>query len=62
MQVENTAQSKSITASSVASKTVQLIAAFMLGATVVYAAGFINTPAAHNAAHDTRHSQGFPCH
>ena len=40
----------------------QLLGAFILGAAIVYAAGFVNTSAAHNAAHDMRHSQGFPCH
>ena len=43
-------------------KPVQLISAFLLGAAIIYAAGFVNTSAVHNAAHDTRHSQGFPCH
>ena len=43
-------------------KPLQLIAAFVLGGVIVYAAGFLNTAAVHNAAHDTRHSQGFPCH
>ena len=40
----------------------QLVAALVLGAVVLYGAGFLNTAAAHNAAHDARHSQGFPCH
>lgn len=40
----------------------QLMAAFMLGALIIYGAGFLGMPAAHNAAHDMRHSQGFPCH
>jgi len=40
----------------------QLLCAFLLGAVVIYGAGFADTPALHNAAHDTRHSQGFPCH
>jgi cobalt transporter subunit CbtB len=44
------------------SKPLQLIGAFLLGAMIVYAAGFVNTSAVHNAAHDMRHSQGFPCH
>lgn len=43
-------------------KPLQLIGAFLLGAMIVYAAGFVNTSAVHNAAHDMRHSQGFPCH
>lgn len=40
----------------------QLLGAFILGAAIVYAAGFVNTSSVHNAAHDMRHSQGFPCH
>jgi cobalt transporter subunit CbtB len=43
-------------------KPLQLVAAFALGGAIVYGAGFVNTAAVHNAAHDTRHSQGFPCH
>ena len=41
---------------------VQLAAALFLGAVIIYGAGFANMAAAHNAAHDARHSQGFPCH
>lgn len=44
------------------SKGLQLAAAFLLGAVIVYGAGFVQTSAVHNAAHDMRHSQGFPCH
>jgi len=44
------------------SKTLQLMAAFVLGGVIVYGAGFFDTAAVHNAAHDMRHSQGFPCH
>jgi cobalt transporter subunit CbtB len=33
-----------------------------LGAFIVYAAGFSHMGFAHNAAHDTRHAIGFPCH
>ncbi|MEN8711341.1 MAG: CbtB domain-containing protein [Arenicellales bacterium] len=46
----------------VITKPLQLISAFLLGAVILYAAGFVNTSAVHNAAHDMRHSQGFPCH
>ncbi len=46
----------------VITKPLQLLGAFLLGAVIMYAAGFLNTAVAHNAAHDTRHSQGFPCH
>jgi cobalt transporter subunit CbtB len=30
--------------------------------TILYFVGFSNFPKAHNAAHDTRHASGFPCH
>lgn len=36
--------------------------AAILGCTVVFAMGFTETPAVHNAAHDGRHAAGFPCH
>jgi len=44
------------------SKPLQLVGAVLLGTIILYGAGFVNTAAVHNAAHDTRHSQGFPCH
>ena len=34
----------------------------LLGATLLFAAGFANAAVMHDAAHDTRHSIGFPCH
>ena len=40
----------------------QIVAAVVLGSVILYAAGFMNMAVAHNAAHDIRHSQGFPCH
>lgn len=36
--------------------------ATLLGAFVIWAVGFSQIDIAHNAAHDTRHSTGFPCH
>ena len=64
MQNTNTqvATPRASTRSTTIAKTLQLTAAFALGGVIVYAAGFVNTAAVHNAAHDTRHSQGFPCH
>ena len=49
-------------ASTTLSKTAQLFAAFILGVVFIYGAGFVQTSAVHNAAHDARHSLGFPCH
>jgi cobalt transporter subunit CbtB len=36
--------------------------AVLLGVVILHGVGFASTPLLHNAAHDTRHSQGFPCH
>jgi len=60
-----TSTATSITRSSISTtftKPLQLVGAFLLGAVILYAAGFVNTATVHNAAHDMRHSQGFPCH
>ena len=51
------------TISATRSKT--LIAASMaafLGVFMIWGVGFSHIAAAHNAAHDVRHSNGFPCH
>ena len=37
-------------------------AVFLAGAMFTFLTGFVQTSAAHNAAHDTRHSLAFPCH
>ena len=53
------------TASSTTTLTQRLTAvlcASILGACLVYFAGFSHIEAVHNAAHDTRHSAAFPCH
>jgi cobalt transporter subunit CbtB len=34
----------------------------LLGAFLVWGAGFANAQAIHDAAHDGRHSFAFPCH
>ena len=36
--------------------------AALLGALVIWGVGFSHIDIVHNAAHDTRHSTGFPCH
>jgi cobalt transporter subunit CbtB len=44
------------------SRAVQITLAVLLGLVVVGGAGFAHIEAVHNAAHDYRHSMGFPCH
>lgn len=34
----------------------------LLGAFLIWGVGFSQIDVVHNAAHDTRHSTGFPCH
>ena len=41
---------------------VSAFVALFLGFGLVYLTGFATTVEAHNAAHDARHAQGFPCH
>lgn len=48
--------------SSLGSRLAQLGLAGLLGLFIVGFAGFSQVEAAHNAAHDYRHSMGFPCH
>jgi cobalt transporter subunit CbtB len=35
---------------------------FLVGGALVFMVGLSHLAAAHNAAHDTRHAIGFPCH
>jgi len=44
------------------SKPLQIACAIILGSVILYGAGFVSTAAVHNAAHDVRHAQAFPCH
>ena len=52
------------TTTSVASlqKNRQILASVLLGLIVLSIVGFAPIEVIHNAAHDTRHSSGFPCH
>jgi cobalt transporter subunit CbtB len=38
------------------------IFAALLGGFLIWGVGFSHIDLIHNAAHDTRHSTGFPCH
>jgi cobalt transporter subunit CbtB len=50
------------TTSTLSQRLIAAIGASILGACLVYFAGFSHIDAVHNAAHDTRHSSAFPCH
>jgi cobalt transporter subunit CbtB len=59
-------QSTSPVASSVAATrtnaVLQAAMAILLGVFIIGAVSFSHIDVVHNAAHDTRHSNGFPCH
>lgn len=57
-------QTKTVKTASVprASTAAQALMAMMLGVFLVGTAGFSHIDVLHNAAHDTRHSNAFPCH
>ena len=40
----------------------QAIFAIMIGGLIIFASGFAQSQTLHDAAHDMRHSTGFPCH
>jgi len=40
----------------------QAVLAMALGLFIVGVVGFSHTSAVHNAAHDVRHANAFPCH
>lgn len=39
-----------------------LVASVLVGLAIVWTAGLAPAAALHDAAHDTRHAAGFPCH
>ncbi len=57
-----TQKSASVLTTDVASRAIQITFAVLLGLFVAGGAGFAQISAVHNAAHDYRHSMGFPCH
>ncbi|CAX23700.1 MAG: CbtB-domain containing protein [Methylorubrum extorquens] len=56
-----TLQTQAATTRSVEGARALLVAAF-LGLGLVFVAGFAPASVLHNAAHDFRHAQNFPCH
>jgi cobalt transporter subunit CbtB len=38
------------------------LSAVLFGSVLLYGVGFAQDSRMHNAAHDTRHAIGFPCH
>lgn len=47
---------------SISSRVVIGLACFFVGTFLVFGVGLAQDARLHNAAHDTRHAIGFPCH
>jgi cobalt transporter subunit CbtB len=62
MMIEKPTAIEIAASENLASRAVQITLAALLGLVVVAGAGFAQIEAVHNAAHDYRHSMGFPCH
>jgi cobalt transporter subunit CbtB len=62
LPTENTGVAPPAVAELTASRAISLFAAALLGLFIVGGVGFSHIMAVHNAAHDYRHSMGFPCH
>ncbi|UGV26518.1 cobalt transporter [Rhodopseudomonas boonkerdii] len=60
MQQTQTAQLS--TATTDVNAVVQAVLAMALGLFIVGVVGFSHISAVHNAAHDVRHANAFPCH
>ncbi len=57
-----TARIVASTSSSASRRMAAGFALLFIGLTLTFAVGLSNMAVAHNAAHDTRHAIGFPCH
>ncbi|QIE55080.1 CbtB-domain containing protein [Pikeienuella piscinae] len=57
-----TTVTKTATASDADSVLIPALVAGFIGLAIVFAAGLIQAQTLHDAAHDARHSTGFPCH
>lgn len=55
-------QSTAISRISVKERLMVGFGALALGLFLTFTTGFAGSSTLHNAAHDTRHSVGFPCH
>ena len=63
--MQTTNMSTTVLSTKTSTRAEALTGAFMaavLGVVMVWGVGFSHIEAVHNAAHDTRHANAFPCH
>jgi len=62
MHAKSTAAPQTVAGTRTASQLLQIGLAAFLGVFLLWGVGFSHIDVLHNAAHDTRHSNAFPCH
>jgi cobalt transporter subunit CbtB len=62
LTVEGSVAREVVGASSVSARIVSAVMAIALGMSILSVVGFVPNDFIHAAAHDVRHSAGFPCH
>jgi cobalt transporter subunit CbtB len=62
MHVQSAGSAAPSATTSIVGRVIASIVALAFGAFLVWGVGFAHNDLLHNAAHDTRHSNGFPCH
>ena len=55
-------QTKAVAVSTKSTALISALLVALLGCTMLFVAGFAHSATLHDAAHDVRHSTGFPCH
>ena len=61
-KIRATVATAPVTVSDTAAALPVILTSALLGAFIVFGVGFAHSESVHNAAHDTRHAIGFPCH
>ena len=55
-------KAESVSGVRVSDRLITVLIAASLGFFLIYGVGFVQSDILHNAAHDARHANGFPCH
>jgi len=62
MQPNTTTDTRASSAQAARTAALPVFFAALLGVFLIWGVGFSHSTALHNAGHDTRHSNAFPCH
>ncbi|NQU60713.1 MAG: CbtB-domain containing protein [Rhodospirillales bacterium] len=62
MTTQTTQLNQAQSSTRISSRLAPAFFALLFGVFLVFGAGFANSSVLHNATHDVRHANGFPCH